>query len=519
VRRRAHAVAVPALLAVYTGILYWRALGAGVISDGWVLLGIGSRGLREAPFVLLPAHTIPVANLFMAVLWKLFGLHQPGYQIVNLAELALAGGLLYATGRVLFGQARVALLASLLFLANSSFYEVPFWPGVGNFQSLAALLYLAGLLALARAFRSPHPRGWTALFSLCGLAAFFTYEPAVSLLGVGVLYAFLQDRDAGRRRWPGVLVAVLPALAVALGSKLYTAGLGYHAMFPPHDAAGLRLRLYRLVRGCVALFTLMGSDDRLYRVLTFGLLPPFGSPALSLLIAVWALALAAGGALLAWRARSPAVRFTVLWLAAHLLTVGATTEAVSRHLYLAALPASLLLSWGIWSAADRLAGRLARGRERAAAVLAGSSLALLVAGALPDLGAAAAVYRDASAASNQVAALVRRRLAAEPAAPPRVVLVNLPALLARGGVSAYAFGNGLPQLLRLSTDGRVSRAELFYTEDAVGRPARPSRPITPGELAARVKDPGSLVLRFDPRTLRIGQVNAASPLMARAVNR
>src|SRR5262249_22535039 len=152
-------------------------------------------------------------------------------------------------------------------LANSSFYEVPFWPTVGNFQSLAAILYLAGIFAVRRAFRSPRPWPWLLLFSLSGLAAFFTYEPAVSLLGVGVLYAVLlpdgegEDlRRRGRiRRLRPVLGWSLPAAAVVLGSKAYIASQGYHALFLPGDWQGLRLRVYLLVRGCVAIFSLVGA--------------------------------------------------------------------------------------------------------------------------------------------------------------------------------------------------------------------------------------------------------------------
>jgi|GEM_PF-3355297 len=509
---------VLALLAVYVLALYRRALALGVLSDGWVLLEIGSRGLRKAPFVLLSYHTIPVTNLLMAVLWKLFGLHERLYQAANLAELTLVGWLLFQVGRALFRQTRVALLASLLFLANSSFYEVPFWPTVGNFQSLAAMLYLAGVLAVIRAFRSPRPWPWIVLYSLCGLAAFFTYEPAVSVLGVGVLYAALVPPREGTfalreraRRTLAVLLPSLPAIAVVLGSKLYTSTKGYQAMFLPHDWAGLKFRIFLLVRGCVAIFSLRGADHKIYRLLSFGLLSPGGSLAYKISIAAWVLGLAAGGALLVWRTRVPAVRFVTFWFAAHMLTVAAATDIVSRHFYLGALPASLLMAWLIWSAADWIASRLSRrGRlsalgmteGQAGALLAGGVLALLVAGSATDLNAAAAVHREATAASRQVVALIRQRLAQDPGSPPRVALVNMPAILARDGVGAFAFVNGLHQILRLSTQHRVSDPELFYTYAAFadGKFANGSRPITLGELAGRVRDPGSLVLMFDGRS-------------------
>jgi hypothetical protein len=511
------ALPVLALLAVWVLVLYRRAFAVGVLSDGWVLLEIGSRGLRKAPFALLSYHTIPVTNLFMAVLWKLFGLHERLYQAANLAELTLVGWLLYQVGLRLFGAARVALLASLLFLANSSFYEVPFWPTVGNFQSLAAMLYLAGILAVIRAYRSPRPLPWLALFSLCSLAAFFTYEPAVSLLGVGLLYAALVPFDGTptprdwARRALGALGPALPAVAVVLGSKLYTSSLGYQAAFLPRDWAGLRFRVYLLARGCVAIFSLRGADHRIYRVLSFGLMPPGDSALHTVLVAVWVLGLSAAGLILVWRTRSAAVRFVTLWFAAHMLTVSAATDIVSRHFYLGALPAALLMSWLIWSAADRLS-RSVRVVEGQPGLIAGIALALLVAGSLSDLETAAVVHREASAASRRVAELVQQRLEREPGAVPRVALVNMPAILAKDGIGAFAFVNGLYPLLYLSTGRRVADPDLFYTYAvfADGKFANGSRPISLGELGRRARDPGSLVVMFDPRARTVSELDRAA---------
>jgi hypothetical protein len=237
-------VPVSAVLVLFTFAVYRRALGLGVLSDGWELLGIASLGVRRAPFQLLSYHTIPVTNLFNAILWKMFGLHETPYQLLNIGELALVACVLYAVGCVLFRQPRIAFLGALLLVANSSFYEIPFWPVVGNFQSLAALLYLAGLLAAWQAGRSPRRFLWASVFALCGLAAFFTYEPAVSVLAAGLFFPLLlPDSNPGappvgllHRSWRRLRPFVIPlaaAAAVVLGSKLLTAQAGYHAMFLP----------------------------------------------------------------------------------------------------------------------------------------------------------------------------------------------------------------------------------------------------------------------------------------------
>ncbi|HEV7785312.1 MAG TPA: hypothetical protein VGQ28_08245, partial [Thermoanaerobaculia bacterium] len=355
-----YALPVLALLAVWVLALYRPALTLGVLSDGWVLLEIGSRGLLRAPFVLLSYHTIPVTHLFNAMLWKLFHLHETAYQLANLFEMGLVGWLIYLLGTPLFKRPRVALLAALLFLANSSFYEVSCWSVVGNFQSLAAIFYLGGIFAVHRAVRSPRPAGWAALFALCVLLAFFTYEPAVSLLPVGLLQAVLIPAQEGTGDWTaGSLIRrlrpfVLPALAVALvvgASKALTSATGHHAMFLPRTLDELKLRIFLLVRGCIAIFTLRGSDSKLYSILSFGSTPGAGTILHKLLVGCWALGLAATAALLMARSRVPAVRFLVAWFAVHMLIVSAATGVVSRMFYLGAIPAALLSSWLLWRGA------------------------------------------------------------------------------------------------------------------------------------------------------------------------
>lgn len=535
VQKGSFALPVLVLLSVYVTVLYWRAFAVGVLSDGWVLLEIGSQGFLEAPFVLLSYHTIPVTNVFMAVLWNLFGLTESWYQLTNLAELVLVGWLVYLLGCTLFRQARVGLLASLLLLANSSFYEVPFWPTVGNFQSLAALFYLLGIFVLHRAFHSPRSWPWIFLFSLCGLAAFFTYEPAISLLGVGFLYAYLVPvRDTEPLSWPdrrrrvlAVLVPSLPAIAVVLGSKLYTSSQGYQALFLPSDWENLKFRAHLLVRGCIAIFSLVAADHKLYKILTFGLAPPPGTPAQVGLFMLWCLLLVAGAVFLLWKSRSGTVRFLTLWFAMHIVTVAAATGIVSRHFYLAALPASLLMAWLLWRGAEKLAAWIDRwnalggGRapetrtadlSRTAAVLVLVVLTLLAVNAKTDLDTAGTLYKEATRASRQVAALVQQRLAEAPASPPKVVLVNMPAILTKDGLGVFAFVNGLHQLLQLSTGRRITNPELYYTYAAFadGKFANASQPIPLSELARRVQDPASLVLMFDDQTRTVTEANAVT---------
>ena len=527
-RWRSGLVPVSVVLVLFTFVLYRRALGVGVLSDGWELLSIGSLGVRRAPFELLSYHTIPVTNLFNAILWKLFGLHETLYQVLNILELALVACVLYGVGCALLRQPRIAFLGALLLVANSSFYEIQFWPVVGNFQSLTALLYLAGLLAAWQAGRSARPLLWTSVFALCGVAAFFAYEPAVSVLAVGLLPALLFPQDGAAvpdtrffhrffsqtwRRLRPFVIPLLAAAVVVLGSKLLTTRAGYHAMFIPNSWEEVKNRVYLLVRGCVALLTLRGADNTLYKAITFSLGPPGGSWLTRSCIVLWIAGLTGGAALLAVRTRTPGVRVLIAWFALHMLTLALVTPIVSRHFYLGALPSSLLLAWALWWLADRLAaawyarggrvGTMALGltEPQAATVVVFLIFSLLLAGAKTDLDTAAALGKEATSASRQVVEKVQERLA-QNAVTPRVALVNMPATLARDGVSIFSFVNGLHPLLRLSTAGRVPHPALLYiyAQFRDGKFANASGPMTLSDLAGRVRDPDSLVLLFDSRT-------------------
>lgn len=507
------------LLAVWVLALYWQALGVGVLSDGWVLLEIGSRGLLRAPFVLLGYHTIPVTHAFDAVMWKLFHLHERLYELANLIGLGLTGWLIHLLGTVLFGRRRVGLLAALLFLANSSFYEVPFWSVVGNLQSLAAVFYLGGIFAVHRAVRSARPAPWAALFAVCATLAFFTYEPAVSLLPVGLLQAVLMpaedEKTAGLRRRLRPLA--LPALAVALVvgvSKVITSVSGLHAMFLPRTGSDLMFRAYLLVRGCVAIFTLRGSDSKIYSRLSFGLIPPSGTTLYTFLVASWLVLLAVGAVLGIARSRTPAVRLLVAWFAVHMLTISAATAIVSRHFYLAAIPAALLSSWVLWKGAEAATAALERrlalpASEGVTAGIAFFALALLVSGAVTDLDTAAKVHREATVASRRTVELARLGVAR---GVRHLVLVNFPGTLVRDGINAFAFINGLGEALSLSSNGAIGPPWLAYTGPLApeGRFANGSQPISSRELGRLIADPQTQVLAFDGRESVVNELHGSS---------
>jgi hypothetical protein len=519
---------LPALLlyVLFTAILYRRAFASGLIGDSWVMLEIGRRGLLKAPLALLSYHVIPVANLFVAILWKLFHLNELAYQTLNLLELAIVAWLVARLGRILFAEARVGLLAGVLFLANSSFYDVPFWPVIGNFHSLAAIFYLAALFAL----RTGRPARRSALFALFALLGFFTYEPTLSVLAAGALFVFFSPfGEAGREDepagWRGraLVPALLGVPVVVFASKVWASRHGSIPFFVPHDLQAIAIRAFLLVRACIGLFTLRGADPALHAVFAFGRFVPNGGGAFLALVAAWLLAL---GALAAWLIvkGSPPVRFLAAWITVHLLMVAAGIEMVSRHYYLAALPAALLASRALWWGAEKAVAFLARrsrlpvsglSAEQAGFFLLLLPLALLLTGSRTDLDAAAEVHREATAATRAVGDLVSRRRTEAP--DPRVVLVNMPAILVRDGMAAFTFGNGLQEQLWLVFADQVRLPLLAhtYSTGAQGAFAGTSREITLSQLGSLVQEPGNLILRFDFGSRRVVEVERTSSTLPR----
>jgi hypothetical protein len=505
---------VAAVIFVFGSAFYWPALRCGVISDGWHLLHIGSRPLRQALSTRLDYHFSPGAHLLDGLLWRAFGMDDDAYQVENLVSLGVLAGALYALTRRIFRDPQVALVALLLYLVNASFHEVPLWPVVGNFQSFAALLYVAGVALALRSARPPRSWGWALGFGACALAAFFTYEPTLSLLPVGVLAALLGERGsqvsaggsgpvAAWRRAVPAATAAAGVLAIALLVKAGLSAAGDRAAFLPGDLETVRVRALFLLRAVVAVFTLRAADTLPARALSGALGLRLESAWFGALAAGLLLALLAGAAVLVWRGSGP-VRFATLWLGVHFLMLAAVTTPESRHNLIAALPAAMLASAALWT----LGRALARRRRlplaawpHAPAWVPLVALLLLVPGSSRDFARAARLYGEGTAATRELRRLVEERLGEGPALVS-VSLVNLPAkVYDDGGLGAYWFINGAHFLVELATHGEVRHQQVsfFHTREPEpgGEFANGSLRIRWRQLARRIRDPSVLVLAYD----------------------
>lgn len=503
---RGPALAVAAL-ALFAAALYWPARACGLVSDSWHLLYIASAPLGEAVTTRMGYHFIPGTHLLNALLWRGFGLRDPLYQWVNLGELVLVAAGLYWVGRRLL-RAEIAFIGALFFLANASFYEVPLWTGVGNFQSLAALLYLAGVLAAFEAGRSEQRVLWSVLLGILGLAAFFTYEPALSILPVGALVAMhakgMDTRSGWRPLLRGVgapLVASAVSTVLILVVKARLAAAGDPAMFLPTSLDTIRQRLFWAERAVLSVFSLRAAEPVVSRLFSLGTKSSYGEPGFHALLAFWLVAMAGLGAWLLWKGPS-ALRVVALWFAVHIGLLSVATVPQSRHFFLAALPASLLAAAILWELGAWLFRRTP-GRVLAPPLVALTALVLLLPGAKRDLDAAVRLYAGATAASRQTRDLVDQRLR-EPPALASVTLVNFPATVVENGVHAYSFLNGTQFMIELGTRGRISHRQVrmitTHGARAGGRFANGTVPVSLPELEARVHDRSTVVLLFEPRS-------------------
>ncbi len=502
-------------------VFYARALGVGILSDGYYILGHASGGPLHALSWDHSYHYYPVANLFFALLWKAFGTAGLGYQALNLVQLAANGWLLYRLGSRLSGEPGVGLLAGCLFVANSSFYEVPCWPINGNLHSLAATFTLLGLWVLLAGVESGRTLrgGW--LFALFVLAAFCTYEPTVTMTVSGAVWlAWLEADRRGeglvsflRRRssWWWLARRLAPAAGAALlGIAVRQVMMGPDA---PIDTAGNTTYWFRgflLVRGLIAVFTLTAPEHLLFRLFSLGGLAGWETAAFFVALVGWLLVAAVVTAVVLARSRWREVRLALVWLVVHFGVLHVVTPVTSRHFLIPALPAALIsaagLTWAWRTARARLASAAdARARRRwrvaLAAIVTGPALALGASYLYAQR--ATHLHLEATAATASVVEEIRAGLAARPDAQA-LLLLNMDAVLAKDGLGAFTFINGLHQLVGFTFPGQFQRIELGYHErlGGTGHWANASQPIGLGEINRRIGRRNWVVVRFDRATKR-----------------
>lgn len=507
-RAAARHVAVLVAHFMLVAAVYGPTRRLGFTSDAWVVLLQMRGGFRKALTSTLGYHYVPVASALMQACWRAFGLWATPWQVLSLIQFAVTVHLVYQVGRRLLSSSGLAFLASVLFIGNAFFHEVTYWPINGNIHSLAQSLYLLGIIIVLdmKGTEADVRRHW--LFAALTLFAVFTYEGMVTMIPVAATILALRrlaDESGGWRRvgtwWSQVARPLAPCAIVVLLLALAKSRFAQD-MATATDLDLSLQRLYWAVRGLFGLFSLRGSHEVLHRMLTLGRdTPGVASP----FVIGWFLFGCAGLVGIFWRERRQGPRILACWLAIHVLVLAAMVPMSSRHGYLPAVPAALLSVWALEAVARRMsiALRWEVGPERMALIVAVPVLALVLM-AQRDHQTARAVWGEASDASAETAALVRT-LAPQRREPLTVCFVNMPGILAKQGMGAFTFSNGLTDLAHLEAGRRVERVVLSTTYGAGGTRVLANdsapHPITEIESWARMDD--RIVIYYDPSSRRV----------------
>jgi hypothetical protein len=483
-------------------VIYWPTRRVGFVSDAWVHLERLRQGAWAAVATPVGYHWQPIGCAWIALLRGLFGERPSFFQVVILLQLTLLGHLVYQLGRRILPDSGTAFLASLLFLSSASFYEATYWPVEGNMHLLAAQFYVLAVIVAHDMASGRLARSGPWLLGLATFAAVFTYLAAVTSLLVCALTLLLVDRGrpAGepsrpRRFW---LKALVPLAAVgALFAVSRVAFAPYFALAPQ---PGLEAdRAYWLVRrGLLGLFSLRGSYGPMDRVLTLGPVSPYGTAWTWICVGVWILLAAGIAAWCLWRGRSPGLRVLVAFLGIHLVIAALATPVTSRGSLVPAAPAALLTAWALRAGADRLAAWMKSAPGAALCrELPAASMLILIVGAQADHASAARVH---TRVTDGARALVERIKAVAPPerGPVDLTLINMPDYQFEGGISAFAFLNGVPELARFASPA-VRTVDLRQMP-GVGEPEYVLQAIpvlTPAELRAQVAEPQRVVLLFE----------------------
>jgi hypothetical protein len=182
-------------------ILYVR--GVGFYLDDWAFLGTLSTsgdqsfsGLSQALY--FEDHNLrqrPVQLIYIAGLYRLFGVNPLGYHLVNAAVLMLSTLLLYLVLRELALPRLLALSVPLIYALLPHYSTDRFW--IAAFQStLSIALYFLSTYSDLRALRNlTHLWGWKLLSLLCLIGCSVAYEVALPLFLVNPLLIVYRAQE------------------------------------------------------------------------------------------------------------------------------------------------------------------------------------------------------------------------------------------------------------------------------------------------------------------------------------
>jgi protein O-mannosyl-transferase len=166
--------------------------------------------------VVPPPYYRPLFTVYFTVGYKLFGLWEPGWHLLNLLVHTSATVLVYRVLRRMSGSVIVAGFAALLFGVHPAHVESVSWIS-GIPDPLAALFYLPALLWYVRHRQEGRGGRWLALSIAFFALSLLCKETAIVLPAVLLAWELAHGGGGGlAARLKNALMRVAPYVAVAL---------------------------------------------------------------------------------------------------------------------------------------------------------------------------------------------------------------------------------------------------------------------------------------------------------------
>ncbi len=181
----------------------WRSVLSAFTSDVW------SFQRQTLTADVPPPYYRPLFTVYLTLNYKLFGLWEPGWHLLNLLVHTMATVFVYYLLRRLSRDNVIALLAALLFGLHPAHVESVAWIS-GIPDPLAALFYVPSMIWYVRYREEDDPRWLIASVAAFGLALLCKETPIVLPM---VLAAWELARPRAKESWAARGKAIIPQLA------------------------------------------------------------------------------------------------------------------------------------------------------------------------------------------------------------------------------------------------------------------------------------------------------------------
>ena len=207
-----------AAITILSALPYLPRLG--FYSDDWGLLADFSTDWRGFDGAIIDSLDRPVLGLYLAALFKLFGLQPLGHHVVNTGVLASSAALFFLLLARLRFDRRQAFAAALLFVMLPQLSTVRVW--YAAFQIPLSLMLMLLSMHCQLSFARRGGTGWLLAAIVAALLSIGAYEIFAPLLaGFAVALGLVAWRSASGRTRKRMLVPALAVIGAVLAGTIY----------------------------------------------------------------------------------------------------------------------------------------------------------------------------------------------------------------------------------------------------------------------------------------------------------